>query len=308
MVTVRQLSVAYGGTLAVRDATFVVPKGEVMGLIGSNGAGKTTIMRAMATLVRPVSGWVMIAGITATSRPLDVRGIIGWVPDHLGVYPGLSARDYLDFFAGVNRLDPGKRRGVVRDLLALTDLEDKADAPVEGLSRGMRQRLSIARALLHDPELLLLDEPTEGLDPRARIEMRELLLELKAMGKTIVVSSHLLHELGQLCTRVCVMESGRMITEGRVEDVCRLAGLARQVEVEAVGADDALLAAARALPQVSSAERTGERLSLRLHDDEGVVEAVHEALVAAGARIRSFRPAPVDLESLFLRLTSGRTA
>jgi ABC-2 type transport system ATP-binding protein len=255
-----------------------------------------------------VSGWIMIGGITASSRPLDVRGLIGWVPDHLGVYPGLTARDYLEFFAGVNRLDHARRRGVVRDLLALTDLEDKAETPVEALSRGMRQRLSIARALLHDPELLLLDEPTEGLDPRARIEMRELLLELKAMGKTIVVSSHLLHELGQLCTRVCVLEAGNVIAEGVVDDVCRAAGLERQVEVEVASAADELLTVARALPQVTSAERTANRLSLRVRDDDGVFETVHAALAAAGARIRSFRPAPVDLESLFLRLTSGRTA
>ncbi len=308
MVSVHNLVIAFGGHIAVRDISFVVPAGEALGLIGPNGAGKSSTMKAMATLVRPSRGRVMIDGINATAEPMRVRGRIGWVPDYFGVYEGLTARDYLRFFAAVNKLDPRKRDSLVRDVLALTDLTGKADSLVDGLSRGMKQRLSIARTLLHDPDLLLLDEPTEGLDPRARIEMRELLLELQRMGKTMVISSHLLHELSQLCTRVCILEAGKLVAEGPLDRLCQDMGLRRLVHLQIVEETDAVMAAIAAIPGVQSLERQGDRLALQFVEGEAGMDDLHEAVVATGARIRMFQPEAVDMEAVFMALTKGKTA
>ena len=202
VVQVDNLFVRYGKVEAVRGISFEIPQGEVFGFIGPNGAGKSSTIKVLATLMRDFDGQALVKGIDVRQRPFLVRETIGYMPDFFGVYDDLTVKEYLYFFAAAYRLPMLKRANIVADVLELTDLTDKLNAPVDSLSRGMKQRLALARVLLHDPELLLLDEPASGLDPRARIEMRELLKALAGMGKTILISSHILHELGQLCSRI----------------------------------------------------------------------------------------------------------
>jgi ABC-2 type transport system ATP-binding protein len=236
-----------------------------------------------------------------------VREHIGYVPDFFGVYDDLTTREYLHFFASAYRVDRDRRAGVIDDVLQLTDLAHKADSPVDGLSRGMKQRLSLARVLLHDPDLLILDEPSSGLDPRARIEMRELLKALKEMGKTIVISSHILSELAQLCTRIGIIEAGRMVAEGSVNDIYRELGLLRIIHVQAANMSERLLEKARSIPGVADAELQQDRLAIRIHEDRLPIDELHAQLVVAGARIRMFQAEAMDMETAFMKLTEGKT-
>ena len=210
-VQIEGLWVAYGRTVAVRDLSFAIPQGEVFGFIGPNGAGKTSTIRVLATLLRPAYGRAFIGGVDVLRYPQEVRRKIGYMPDSFGVYEDLTVNEYLHFFAAAYRITRDKRAAVVNGVLELTDLGHKRDSLVDVLSRGMKQRLGLARVLLHDPDVLLLDEPASGRDPRARIEMRELLKELKSMGKTILISSHILHELSQFCTRIGIIEQGQLV-------------------------------------------------------------------------------------------------
>ncbi len=307
-VEIRHLFVMYGRTVAVKNLSFDIPQGEVFGFIGPNGAGKTTTIKVLATLLRPAGGTASIGGTNVTVHPRRVRRTIGYMPDFFGVYEDLTVNEYLHFFAAAYRLDRAKRRSVVDDLLALTDLGDKRDSPVEALSRGMKQRLGLARVLVHDPDLLLLDEPASGLDPRARIEIRELLKELKRMGKTILLSSHILHELAQVCTRIGIIEAGRMVATGSLEDIYRQLGLMRLIHVQIANETDEMVERAKALPGVASVERHIDRLCF--HVQEGVLapEDLLEELHGIGARIHMFQPEAMDMETAFMKLTQGKTA
>ncbi|HUT37283.1 MAG TPA: ABC transporter ATP-binding protein [Planctomycetota bacterium] len=305
-VEVKNLWVRYGKTVAVRDLSLAIPKGEVFGFIGPNGAGKTTTIKVLATLLSPMEGSVHIAGIDALRYPERVRPRFGYMPDFFGVYEDLTVNEYLHFFAAAYRMDRSKRRAVVDDVLALTDLAGKRDTMVDALSRGMKQRLGLARVLLHDPELLLLDEPASGLDPRARIEIRELLKELRNMGKTVLVSSHILHELGQMCTRIGIIEAGRMVAEGSLHDIYRQLSLHRAVHVQLANQTDELLARIKAVPGVESVERDIDRISVHIREEELPCEDLLDRLVGLGARIRMFQPEAMDMETAFMKLTEGK--
>ena len=307
-VEIVNLLVMYGSTPAVRGLNLTIPKGEVFGFIGPNGAGKTTTIKVLATLLQPSYGVAMIAGLSVTQDPEKVRRKIGYVPDFFGVYDDLTTEEYLQFFAAAYRIPTAKRSAVVTDVLALTDLTHKRATQVDALSRGMKQRLSLARVLMHDPELLLLDEPASGLDPRARIEMRELLKELKNMGKTILVSSHILHELSQICTRIGIIEAGKFVAEGSLQDIYRQLSLKRQIHIQLVNLDDAMLAAIRAIPGVVAAEPLIDRLSLQVQEEILPPEELLDRLHALGARIRMFQPEAMDMETVFMKLTEGKTA
>ncbi len=307
-VEIRHLWVTYGSFVAVRDLSFTIPKGEVFGFIGPNGAGKTTTIKVLATLLRPARGRALIDGISVTYSPKLVRKKIGYVPDFFGVYEDLSAYEYLHFFAAAYRIDRAKRRAVVDDVLALTDLMKKKHAPVEALSRGMKQRLSLARVLLHDPDLLLLDEPASGLDPRARIEIRELLKELKNMGKTILISSHILAELEQLCTRIGIIEAGRMVAEGSLEDIYRKLRLLRVVHLQLTDPTEELLEKIKRIRGVSSLEQSIDRISVHIRENEISVEDLLDRIHSLGARIHMFQPEAMDMETAFMKLTQGKTA
>ena len=307
-VEVRGLWVRYGATVAVRDLTFEIPQGEVFGFIGPNGAGKTSTIKVLATLLRPMGGAVKIGGIDVRLHPHDVRRHIGYMPDFFGVYDDLTVEEYLHFFAAAYRLDRQRRRAVVDDVLALTDLTEKRRTGVDALSRGMKQRLALARVLLHDPELLLLDEPASGLDPRARIEIRELLKELRHMGKTVLISSHILHELSQVCTRVGIIEAGRMVAEGSLDDIYQKLGLRRVVHVQLANESEELLSAMRAIPGVDSLERQVDRIALHVRQDALAMEDLLARLLGIGARVHMFQPEAMDMETAFMKLTEGTTA
>jgi ABC-2 type transport system ATP-binding protein len=308
VVDVESLWVRYGQLAAVRGISLQIPRGEVFGFIGPNGAGKSSTIKVLATLLRDFTGRVKINGIDVLWKPQAVREKIGYVPDFFGVYEDLTVEEYLHFFAAAYRIDRNRRKAIIGDVLELTDLVHKLHSPVDALSRGMKQRLSLARVLLHDPDLLLLDEPASGLDPRARIEMRELLKALKEMGKTILISSHILHELAQLCTRIGIIEAGVMVAQGSVNDIYRHLGLLRIVHVQVVEMTDELVERIKAVPGVNSVDPQVDRLAIRLHEDQTSIEDLHDHLVAAGARIRMFQPEAMDMETAFMKLTEGKTA
>jgi ABC-2 type transport system ATP-binding protein len=231
IVETRNLTKRYGNFTALSDLNLSIESGSIHGFIGPNGAGKTTTMRIVATLLEPSGGQAWVSGYPVTERPYEVRRRIGYMPDFFGVYDNMKVWEYLDFFAAAYNVPPARRPGMIDDLLALVDLNVKKDSFVDDLSRGMKQRLCLARTLVHEPELLILDEPASGLDPRARIELRELLKELRNLGKTILISSHILSELTEMCTHVAIIERGRLLVNGSVGDILQAMQPAREVYV-----------------------------------------------------------------------------
>jgi ABC-2 type transport system ATP-binding protein len=308
IVDIQRLTVFYGKQLAVNDLSLTIPRGEVFGFIGPNGAGKTTTIKVLATLLKPSYGSVRVMGTDVAASPQSVRRNIGYVPDSFGVYEDLSVVEYLHFFSAAYRIPREKRAGTVMDVLALTDLSNKAGSQVDALSRGMKQRLGIARILLHDPQLLLLDEPASGLDPRARIELRELLKELQRMGKTILVSSHILHELSQLCTRIGIIEAGKLVAEGSLTEIYRKLDLKRTVHVQISNLTPPLVESIRKVRGIVSVEELVDRVAIRVHEDELSMEDLLDAMHRLGARIRMFQPEAMDMETAFMKLTEGKVA
>ena len=219
MIEVKNVSKQFGRLKALDDLSFTVERGQVYGLIGPNGAGKTTVMRILVTLLRADSGSAFIDGIDVMKNPREVRGIVGYMPDFFGVYHSLTAREYLQFFADAYCIPRAKQQVIIDELFELVNLEDKADSYVDNLSRGMKQRLALARCLIHEPKVLVLDEPASGLDPRARVELKEIISKLKQLGKTVLISSHILPELSEMCDAVGVMEKGKMIASGSIEEI-----------------------------------------------------------------------------------------
>lgn len=308
LVHIKDLWVTYGAVHAVRGISFEIPKGEVFGFIGPNGAGKTSTIKVLATLIAPDHGQVTIGGINVTDDPLAIRKRIGYMPDFFGVYEDLTANEYLHFFAAAYDIPTSQRERTVGDVLALTDLTAKAGAPVDALSRGMKQRLGLARVLLHDPDLLLLDEPASGLDPRARIEMREMLLALKEMGKTILISSHILHELSLLCTRIGIIEAGQIVTEGSLADIYRRLGLMQLIHVQLVNGSETLIDQIGRIAGVEEVQVQADRLAIRVRAEHLQPEELLDRMYALGARMRMFQPEAMDMETAFMKLTEGRTA
>ncbi|WP_299464341.1 ABC transporter ATP-binding protein [uncultured Gimesia sp.] len=309
MVEVKNLWVRYGKYEAVKGISFSIPKGEVFGFIGPNGAGKSSTIKVLATLQRDYEcDSVKINGISVHKAPHLIREMIGYMPDFFGVYEDLTAREYLHFFAAAYRIDRSRRKAIVNDVLELTDLTGKIDAPVDSLSRGMKQRLALARVLLHDPDLLLLDEPASGLDPRARIEVRELLVALKEMGKTIIISSHILHELSQLCTSIGIIEAGQFVTQGSLDHIYKRLELSRIVHVQIVGAMNGICQKIEAMDGVKSVTVQADRLAIQLQEDQLAVEDLHARIAATGTKIRMFQAEAMDMETVFMKLTEGKTA
>lgn len=305
---VEKLWVTYGRLRAVKGISFGIPKGEVFGFIGPNGAGKSSTIKALATLLKPSYGRVFVDGLEVIRHPQKVRQRIGYMPDFFGLYEDLTVREYLHFFASAYRIERSRRPSIVEGVLELTDLTRKINAQVDSLSRGMKQRLSLARVLLHDPDLILLDEPASGLDPRTRIEIRELLKELKEMGKTILISSHILHELSQLCTRIGIVEAGKMVVEGPLDEIYRKLDLRRIVHVQITNQSDVLLEKIHRLPGVTEVDPLVDRVSVQIREDDITPEGLLERLQGLGARVRMFQPEAMDMETAFMRLTEGKTA
>ncbi len=297
----------YDKTFAIAGVDLDIEEGEIFGLVGPNGAGKTTTLRILATLLEPTAGDAEIAGWSVSRNPNDARRVLGFMPDTFGVYDDMRVWEYLDFFARCYGLPAAARRRIIGDLLELVDLADKRDTYVQGLSRGMQQRLCLAHALVHDPKVLLLDEPASGLDPRARVELRELLRELRTLGKTILISSHILPELEELCTSVAIFHQGKVLASGRISDIEQRLRVGSVLRARVL-ADGEGLEAARAWfgaqPDVaSSAILSDDTLELGFRGNELESAGLLRAAVESGLAISSFSRAASDLEELFLQVT-----
>jgi ABC-2 type transport system ATP-binding protein len=298
----------YDGTLAIAGVDLAVAAGEIFGLVGPNGAGKSTTLKILATLLMPSAGHAEIAGWSVTRNPDQVRRVLGFMPDSFGVYDDMKVWEYLDFFARCYGIGPAGRRRMIGDLLELVDLADKREAYVQTLSRGMQQRLCLAHALVHDPDVLLLDEPASGLDPRARVELRELLRELRSLGKTILISSHILPELEELCTSVAIIDRGTVLAQGRVTDIERRLRFGAVLRVRLLGEHDELEGHRlrfAADPDVATAVILEDgTIELGFRGDDAASARLLAQSVAAGMPIVSFARAASDLEELFLQVTS----
>ncbi|MFO0973158.1 MAG: ABC transporter ATP-binding protein [Phycisphaerae bacterium] len=299
------LTKRYGKTVALSNLQLEIQEGECFGYIGPNGAGKTTTIRILATLLQPTWGEAKVCGFTVGYESRKIRPLIGYVPDYFGAYEDMAVQEYLEFFAAAYHILGKQRARVVGDVLELTDLAYKRDALVNSLSRGMQQRLSVARVLLHDPKVLLMDEPASGLDPRARIEMRELLKELRRLGKTILISSHILPELADLCTTVGVLERGELLFHGPIGEIIRRAKLGSRVEVQVATGQERAAEVLRQLPTVRGVAADNGRLMIELDQETPDVSFIAKALLDAGLPIREIREEKVDLETAFMRLTKG---
>jgi len=300
----------YGDLVALDNLNLSIEAGSCYGFIGPNGAGKTTTIRILATLLKPTWGEARIDGLTVGYQNALIRPIIGYVPDFIGTYDDMLVSEYLEFFAACYGIHGSKRRTVVGETLDLTDLTHKSTAQVAGLSRGMSQRLSIARVLLHDPQVLLMDEPAAGLDPRARIEIRELLKELSRIGKTILISSHILSELAELCDSVGILEHGTLRFSGTMREAMQLAesGVEYEVTVDQ-RAEEAgkLLTTVPGIAKVTLVRSSGQSILRLVLDAQQPVEPseIPARLVTAGFRLREFKRGRVDLETAFMHLTKG---
>jgi ABC-2 type transport system ATP-binding protein len=305
VIETHDLTKKYGDLFAIRGIELKLDQGDLFGFIGPNGAGKTTTMRIIATLLNPTWGEAYVCGNSIYTKPKDIRRLVGYMPDFFGVYDDMKVIEYLEFFAAAYRIRGPQRRQRCDEMLQIVDLDFKRDAYANTLSRGQTQRLGLARTLLHDPQVLLLDEPLSGLDPRARIEMRNLLRRLGEMGKTIIVSSHILPELADVCNKIGIIERGVMTHNAKVADVMKLV---RQRTVLHVQVRDDLDGAARVLEQhavVDRIDRKDHRLIVTLHVGVEDYSELPTSLIQAGHRLTLFREEEVNLESAFMVLTKG---
>ncbi|MBV8779956.1 MAG: ABC transporter ATP-binding protein [Phycisphaerae bacterium] len=299
------LTKRYGTLVALSNLNLEIGEGDCFGFIGPNGAGKTTTIKILATLLQPTWGEARICDFVVGYQSRLIRPLIGYVPDYFGAYEDMVVQEYLEFFAAAYNINGAARTKIVNDVLELTDLGYKRDALVDGLSRGMKQRLSIARVLVHDPKLLLLDEPAGNLDPRARIEMRELLKELRRMGKTILISSHILPELADLCNTVGIIERGELLYSGPVSDIVRRARTGTVIHVKVANNTEQAAAMLSTLPPVQSADIENDTIVVALKADSNEQPFIAQQLVNSGYALTMLREEEVNLETAFMRLTKG---
>lgn len=300
----------YGKLIAVNDLSLRVPRGAIYGFVGPNGAGKTTTMRILTTLITPTSGDAHVAGYSVTKFPREVRRAIGYMPDFFGVYDDMKVWEYLDFFAACYEIPERDRPNLINDLLALVDLTHRREDMVEKLSRGMKQRLSLARTLTHDPEVLILDEPASGLDPRARIEIRELLVEMARMGKTIFFSSHILADVAEICSHLGIIESGQMVAQGTVAEIRRQLMPTREITITLLDKVDEAKATLSEIEGVTNVrdlpeEHGRKRIKVDFGGDDSGMSALLQKLSSQGIPVVHFSEETRDLEAVFMRATKG---
>jgi ABC-2 type transport system ATP-binding protein len=304
VITADNLTRIYGKRTALDHVSFEVPEGEIFGFVGPNGAGKTTTLRILAGLLEPSSGRASIDGVDVVQQPQQVHSRIGYMPDFFGVYDQLTVTEYLDFYAACYRQSKQRRTKIVGELLELIGLTERREQLVDTLSRGLKQRLCLARALVHDPVVLLLDEPASGLDPRARVEMREILKELRGMGKTIIISSHILPELTELCTMIGIIDHGRMRAMGTVQDVIGGLSADRRLRITVVGDKEPAVAILEPLDAVLSVQVAQGTIEATYKGDEAAAADILQALTAAGIKVSTFSQVDGGLEEAFMRATS----
>jgi ABC-2 type transport system ATP-binding protein len=306
MIEVIHFTKHYGDFIAVDDLSFSIGQGETFGFIGPNGAGKSTTIRFLATLLRPTSGEGRVAGYSVTAEPMAVRKVIGFMPDDFGVYDGMKVWEFLDFFAVAYEIPRSYRKKIIGEVLELLDLTHKRDDYVNGLSKGMKQRLCLAKTLVHDPPVLILDEPASGLDPRARLEMKALLNELRQMGKTILISSHILSELADFCTSIGIIERGKLLAAGSIRDIQQQIRSHRVIKVRVL--DDSTDRAADLLRNDSSirmVEAYDHTLSAEFEGQDRDMARVLDRMIQGGITVQSFSEEPLSLEEVFMMITKG---
>jgi len=305
MITLEGFGKDYGDFTAVESIDLNIAAGETFGFIGPNGAGKSTTIRFLATLLRATRGRGEVAGHDVMSDPIGVRRQVGYMPDNFGVYDGMRVWEFLDFFAVAYRIGRTERRQIIDNVLELLDLTHKRDECVNGLSRGMKQRLCLAKTLVHDPPVLILDEPASGLDPRARVEVKALLKELRKMGKTILISSHILTELADCCTAIGIIERGQLLLHGPIATVYSQIRQNRIVEIQFTKNQDAGLSILRSHPDLHSIEVEPIGVIAELATDDEGLAALMEEMINAGVRMKSFNDRDPTLEDVFMTVTKG---
>jgi ABC-2 type transport system ATP-binding protein len=308
IVEIRDFTKVYGDFAAVKDFTLDIEEGDIFGFIGPNGAGKTTTIRFLATLLDPTAGSAKVCGFDVMRQPLEVRRIIGYMPDMFGVYEGMRVWEYLDFFAAVYGIRKADRQGIIDDVIALLDLDKKRDTFVEALSRGMQQRLCLAKTLVHDPKVLILDEPASGLDPRARIFIKELLKELRGMGKTIFISSHILSELADCCNKIGIIEQGTLLASGEVRSILSQFRESLKIEIEILSDPGPCEEILHTIPEIKSVEVYERLFKVEFVGELTLISSIHKKLLDSGVEVLWFREVPPDLEQVFMQVTKGEVA
>ncbi|WP_304509261.1 ABC transporter ATP-binding protein [Anaerotignum sp.] len=307
MLEIKELVKNYGKFTAVDHLTLSVGKGAVCGFVGPNGAGKTTTMRIMAGLLKATDGSVVIDGVEVTKNPRALREKIGYMPDFFGVYDNLKVTEYMDFYAGAYGIAYKERGPIIDNLLEIVDLSHKKESYVDSLSRGMKQRLCLARSLVHDPELLILDEPASGLDPRARVEIKEVLKQLQGMGKTIVISSHILPELAEMCTEICIINGGKLAAQGSVQEIMQKLSQKRIIHVQPLGEKEKMIQILKEQPFIRSIIENSQDVDFDFAGTNEQLAGVLKQLVLADIPLISFKEKEGNLEEVFMQITGGES-
>lgn len=303
MLVIKNLEKSYGKFKALNGLNLEIEKGEIFGFIGPNGAGKSTTMKIVSGLLSPDSGEVYVDGIDAIKNNKALKDKIGYMPDFFGVYDNLRAIEYLEFYASIYGIVGEEARKLSMDLLELVNLQDKWDANIDGLSRGMKQRLCLARCLVHNPELLILDEPASGMDPRARFEMKGILKNLKEMGKTIIVSSHILSELGEICTRIGIIKNGSIVCEGTVEEVMLRASGTAPINITVMENPEKAIEVLKQIPDVKEISLDGNKVTASVAGGDKEAKEILKALVTQEVSVIGFAKAVGNLEDVFIQIT-----
>ena len=309
MIELDRIGYRFGRTHAIQNVSLTVEEGASLALIGPNGCGKSTLLRLVATLLRPSEGRVLVGGFDTRLDARNVRRRIGWVPEHLGVYPGFSVWQYLTFFARCAGVPSIERKTTVETLLRVVDLYDERQTEAQRLSRGMRRRLALARALVHNPSVLLLDDPLGGLDGRGRLELIEVLKELRSMGMTVMMSGHLLGDVVQLCSHVGILREGHLIRTATVDEIVQEeVGAGRRIELDVLLGEELARAALIKLPEVRNVETDGRTITFNYHGDRAGLSTLLDSLVEAGVQVTRFGPGAERFDELAAGLaeTNGR--
>ncbi|HOA80853.1 MAG TPA: ABC transporter ATP-binding protein [Defluviitaleaceae bacterium] len=305
MLEIKNLVKRYGKFTAVNNLSLSINEGEIFGFVGPNGAGKTTTMKIVAGLLKTSSGKVFINGIDATAHPSKLREKIGYMPDFFGVYDNLKVDEYMDFYAGMYKIPYKERPTIINNLLELVDLSYKKDAYVDSLSRGMKQRLCLARSLIHNPDILILDEPASGLDPRARVEMKEVLKQLKNLGKTIIISSHILPELAELCTVIGIIENGQIVAHGSVNQIMQKLTQKRVIKIRLLDKMEELITILKEQPDIHDIFEKTDEVEFDFEGDDNRLALLLKQIMGREIPIVSFYEKEGNLEDIFMKITKG---
>ena len=305
MLEIKHLFKRYGKFTAVDDLNLTVPDSSIFGFVGPNGAGKTTTMKIMSGLLKATSGSVVIDDIDVTKSPKALRENIGYMPDFFGVYDDLKVSEYMDFYAGTYYIAYEQRPAMIDNLLEIVDLSHKKEAYVDSLSRGMKQRLCLARSLIHDPKLLILDEPASGLDPRARVEMKEILKQLQTMGKTIIISSHILPELAEMCTEVGIIDKGHLVVQGSVQEIMKQMTKVRRIQIRPLQEMQKLVRLLQEQPAVEDFIENTFDVEFSFQGTDKDLAMLLRQAVLAEIPIASFKEKEGNLEEIFMQVTGG---